>query len=104
MNCHNRARMTADFMYVSFSDHAELLRLFLDRRQDIVEGIESRLLNVRDKAISRSRDRHDFRRLLDSCFFTLQGLPVKLSSLKGQLADAHLADGFEPIRLDAVYP
>jgi hypothetical protein len=86
-------------MTVVFSEHLALLREFLDRPNEIVEQIERRLLNVREKETSRSRNRAEFHNILDSCFFGLPGLPRGLSPLKGQLRAAHLADGFEPISL-----
>ena len=86
-------------MTVVFPDHLALLREFLDRRQEIIEHVERRLLNVREKDTSRSRSRGEFERILDSCFFGLPGLPRELATLKGRLAAAHLADGFEPVSL-----
>lgn len=86
-------------MSVVFPDHLALLREFLDRRQEIVELVERRLLNVREKDTSRSKSRDEFDRILDSCFFGVPELPRGLASLKGTLAAAHLADGFEPISL-----
>jgi hypothetical protein len=84
----------------SFSDHVALLDQFLLRRAEIVERIEENLLNVRGKETERIRNRAHFDRLLNDCFFALPGLVSNLAHLKGQLAAAHLADGFEPIRLD----
>ena len=83
-----------------FSDHVALLERFLSRRHDIVERIERTLLNVRGRGLSRSRDRRQFERLLTACFFEAPGIPRDAVTLKGQLAAAHLADGFEPVRLD----
>jgi hypothetical protein len=87
-------------MSFSFSDHVALLSQFLDRRQAIVDAIEGTLLNVRGKDTSRNRNREHFEQLLNACFFNLPGLPRDLSGLKGQLAATHLADGFEPLRVD----
>ena len=87
-------------MNFSFSDHVALLDQFLTRRADIVEGIDERLLNVRDKDTARRRDRSFFDRTLNECFFGVGGLDPRLSLLKGQLAAAHMADGFEPIQLE----
>lgn len=83
----------------SFADHVALLNQFLDQRPNIVERIESRLLNVRGKDVSRSRHRDTFEQLLNGCFFSSPGLSDDLSRLKGRLAAAHLADGFEPLVL-----
>jgi hypothetical protein len=82
---------------VSFDDHVALLGAFLDRRREIVESIESRLLNVQGKELSRDRNRDRFDQLLNACFFSGPGLSPDLLRLKGQLAAAHLADGFEPV-------
>src|SRR4029453_11081690 len=66
----------------------------------IADAIESRLLNVQGKEISRSTNHAHFSRILDSCVFESPGLPRDLVRVKGQLAAAHLADGFEPVLLD----
>jgi hypothetical protein len=84
----------------SFAGYAALLGQFLARRQDIVDAIERRLLNVRDKPLSQSRNRSAFDEILTSCFFDLPGLPRDLSRLKGRLAASHRADGFEPVLID----
>jgi hypothetical protein len=62
-----------------FGDHVALLREFLDRRREIVEQIDSRVLNARGKSA---------------------GLPRELSRLDEHLTAAHVADGFEPIALE----
>ena len=82
----------------AFTGHLALLNRFLDLRPQIAARIESRLLNVRGKDISRRRDRRHFIQVLDSCFFDDPALARDLSRLKGQLAASHLADGFEPVR------
>src|SRR5262245_60782483 len=87
-------------MSVSFADHVSLFGRFLDERRAIVDAIESRVLNVRDKELSRTRDRGALHHALNSCFFNNPDVPRELSRLKGQLAAAHLADGFEPVQLD----
>ena len=84
----------------SFRDHVALFEQFLARRSDIVGRIEENLLNVRGKETERIRNRAHFDRLLNDCFFAVPGLATELAHLQGQLAAAHLADGFEPIRLD----
>jgi hypothetical protein len=87
-------------MSFSFRDHVALLSEFLRRRRDIVDSIESRLLNVSGKDIGRTRHRVRLQQVLDSCFFNAPGLPPDLARLKGQLAAAYLAEGFEPISLE----
>jgi hypothetical protein len=66
-------------MAVGFSSYIELLSEFLERRREIVEHIENRLLNVRGKATSRNRNRDYFDQLCNACFFDLSGLPRDLS-------------------------
>jgi len=83
-----------------FAAHVSLLSRFLAERRAITERIERTLLNVRGKDLSKSRDRTQFARLLEACFFGLPGLPRELIALKGELAARHLADGFEPVQLD----
>src|SRR5262249_47811180 len=87
-------------MSVSFSENVSLLSAWLDRRKPIVDQIEKRLLNVQGKATSRSRDRAYFDRAISSCFFDTPGLPGTLTQLKGQLAAAHVASGFESVLLE----
>jgi hypothetical protein len=87
-------------MRVSFSAHTGLLEQFLAHRQQIVDDIERRLLNVRRKEIGQHADRELFDDILTSCFFELPTLSRQASPLKGQLAAAHLADGFESVRSD----
>ena len=83
-----------------FAQHVESLNQFLDRRQHIVERIERDLLNVRDKDVSRIRDDKYFDQRLTSCFFESPGLARDWLRVNGQLAAAHVADGFEPVQLD----
>ena len=70
-----------------------LVRELLERRQAIVELIDTRVLNARDPG-------GHSRQILDSCFFEAPGLPRDFARLHGVLADAHLADGFVPTALD----
>ena len=84
----------------SFSDHVALLGEFLDRRREIADRIEGRLLNAQGKETSRRRDRPFFDQTLGACFFGLSGLPDGLVHLRGQLQAQHLADGFEPVVID----
>ena len=87
-------------MIASFPEHVTLLSVFLDRRTRIIDDIEQRLLNVQGKAAARNRDRADVERVFSACFFAVEGLSRSLSQLKGQLASAHVADGFEPVTLE----
>jgi hypothetical protein len=87
-------------MIGTVAEHLALFDQFISRRRDIVDRIEQQLLNVQGKDTARRRDRDHFDHLLNACFFALAGLPAGSSRLKGQLAVAHIADGFEPIPLD----
>jgi hypothetical protein len=84
-------------MVFSFSDHIGLLGQFLAGRQQIVEDIDRRLLNVLGKATARGRDRGFFDDILTNCFFESPAVSTEGSRLKGKLAAAHLADGFDPV-------
>ena len=87
-------------MGFSFSDHIGLLGQFLAGRQRIVEDIDRRLLNVRGKATARGTDRGFFDGVLTNCFFESPAVSTESSRLKGQLAAAHLAEGFDPVSAD----
>src|SRR5687768_10387055 len=87
-------------MGFSFSDHIGLLGQFLAGRQRIVEDIDRRLLNVRGKATAQRTDRGFFDDILTNCFFESPAVSTESSRLKGQLAAAHLAEGFDPVSAD----
>lgn len=83
------------FVQVQFAEHVELLRLFLARRDEIVERIEG-LLNAQRKPPRYLQDVPLLSRLFEDCFFTLQGITREQSSLRRQLDEAHWASGFKP--------
>ena len=83
-------------MSFAFSDHIGLLEQFLAGRQQIVDDIDRRLLNVRGKATDRRADRGASDDTLTTCFFESPAVSPRSSRLKGQLAAAHLAEGFSP--------
>jgi hypothetical protein len=87
-------------MGVAFSAHTGLLEQFLARRQEIVDEIERRLLSPRGKAFGDTTERGLFDDILNRCFFESPAVSLQASHLKGQLAAAHIADGFEPVRTD----
>ena len=87
-------------MPFSFSDHVELLRQFLAGRDAIVNASERQILNAQGKAIARNSDRDSLDHAFEACFFESPAVSPQLRRLRGQLATAHLADGFEPARLD----
>jgi hypothetical protein len=87
-------------MGFSFSDHIGLLGQFLAGRQQIVEDIDRRLLNARGNAAAQRIDRGFFEDVLTKCFFESPAVSSGASRLKGQLAAAHLAEGFDPVPAD----
>jgi hypothetical protein len=84
----------------SFSAHTQLLQQFLARRQEIVDDIEREVLGARGKATRDNTDRGMLDGILTGCFFRSPALSPQAFRLKGQLAAAHMADGFEPARTD----
>ena len=80
------------FDAVTFAAHVELLRSFLAHRDEIVGKIDG-LLNARRKPVEYRRDRGLLSRLLENCFFAIDG---DTSRLRGQLEEAHWARGFKP--------
>lgn len=88
-------------MLESFSQHIALLDQFLNRRQEIVDGIEQ-LLNAQGKG-DRQRGGYTYlHNRLTAIFFDLPGLSRALSQLNGQLNAKRLADGFEPIPVENI--
>jgi hypothetical protein len=80
---------------VPFRAHVELLQLFLDHREEIVEKIQG-LLNAQSKPGEYLRDDRLLSRLFEDCFFTLTAITHNSSHLRGQLQQAHWAGGFRP--------
>ncbi len=78
--------------------HIELLQFFLARRDEIVERIQG-VLNAQRKPIDYLQDRSLLSRHFEDCFFTLAGVTNDQSRLRGQLEEAHWADGFRPREL-----
>ena len=87
-------------MGFSFSDHIGVLEQFLAGRQTIVDDIDRRLLNVREKATGQETDRGFFDGILTSCFFESPAVSKASARLRGQLAAAHLAEGFDTVLTD----
>ena len=85
-------------MVLSFSDHVALLTHFLNQHHEIVANIDNRVLTVRGRDSSRGRGREYFEYVFTMCFFDSATHAPQLSRLKGQLAEMHVADGFEPVR------
>src|SRR5215216_2371599 len=79
-----------------FSDYVALIEQFLAGRRQIADRLERELFSSRGKANARSGDRESVADAFNACFFDSPTLSLDLSRLKGQLAAAHVADGFEP--------
>lgn len=80
---------------VSFQAHLELLRVFLARRDEIVERIAG-VLNAQRKPLAYQQDGSILSRHVDDCFFALPGVSESQWRLRGQLEEAHWASGFKP--------
>jgi hypothetical protein len=94
---------------VPFQAHVELLRLFLTHREDIVESIEA-LLNAQRKPTRNLQDRSLLSHQFEDCFFARAAatagqtrLRGQLPHLRGQLEEAHWAEGFIPCQVDHVH-
>lgn len=81
--------------HVPFEAHIGLIRLFLARRDEIVERIEG-LLNAQRKPPQYRQDVPLLSRHFEECFFTLAGIAEEQSALRPQLEEAHWASGFKP--------
>jgi hypothetical protein len=79
-------------MSFPFVDHVGVLEYFLAGRREIVDNIDRRLLNLKEKAVRQHTGRGSWTDILNSCF--------KASRLSGELETARLADGFEPVAAD----
>jgi hypothetical protein len=94
--------------HVPFEAQVELLRLFLARREEIVDRIEG-VLNAQRKPAHYLQDVPLLSRQLEDCFFTLAGLAHDHARLRRQLEEAHWASGFKPRQTpgqhnDLIYP
>ena len=78
-----------------FQAHVALLRLFLARRDEIVESIQG-LLNAQRKPTPYLQDGPLLSRHIEDCFFALAAITPDQSRLRGQLKAVHWASGFRP--------
>jgi len=85
-----------------FQEHVELLRLFLTRREEIVERIES-LLNAQRKPVQYLQDRPLLSRHFEDCFFARPTVTEAQTHLRSQLEEAHWAAGFRPRQVHHVF-
>lgn len=80
---------------VRFQAHVELLRVFLARRTEIVERIQT-LLNAQRKPKPYLQDAALLSREFEDCFFALAGITHEQARLRRELDEAHWASGFKP--------
>ena len=101
----------------SFQANAELLRLFLTHREDIVERIEA-VLNAQRKPIRYLQDHSLLSNEFEDCFFAptaatagqtrrtsaqAEGSVVRAKDQRGQLEKAHWAGGFRPRQVQGLH-
>ena len=87
---------------VSFDAHVELLRMFLARREQIVECIEN-VLNAQRKPLEYLQDQSLLSRHLEDCFFARAAMAANENRLRSELEEAYCADGFEPRSVQGLY-
>jgi hypothetical protein len=87
--------MGADSDRVPFQPNLELLRLFLTRRDEIVESLEA-ALNAQRKPIGYLHDHSLLSRDFEDCFFARAAGAAGQTRLRSQLEEAHWARGFRP--------
>ena len=85
-----------------FQAHIELLRFFLTHRDAIVERIQG-VLNAQRKPVEYLQDGSRLFDDFEDCFFTVPGLTLGQASLRGQLEEAHWADGFRPREIPGLH-
>ena len=83
-------------MSFAFADHLALLEQFIAGRQPIVEEIDRRLLNVRQRSSADAFERRFVDDILTRCFYESSGVSTEKARLKGQLSAARAAGGFDP--------
>ena len=87
---------------MSFHAHLDLLQCFLARRGDVVERMQG-VLNARRQPLDDRQDGALLSRRFEDCFFGLPGIAPGHARLRGQLEDAHWADGFRPRELPGLH-
>src|SRR5690348_4468092 len=85
-----------------FQENIELLRQFLTHREGIVEGIEA-VLNAQRKPVRYLQDQPLLSRLFEDCFFAGAAVTPSQKRLRGQLEEAHWAEGFRPRQVQGLY-
>jgi hypothetical protein len=85
-----------------FQLHLELLRVFLARRDEIVERIQG-LLNAQRQPIQYEQEGSLLSGHFEDRFFGLTGITDDQLRLRGQLEDAHWASGFRPREIPGLH-
>lgn len=85
---------------LTWREHIELLQFFLARRGEIVERIQG-LLNAQRKPDEYLHDGSLLFRLFEDCFFI--GVTAAQARLRGELEQAHFAEGFRPRALTGLH-
>ncbi len=87
--------MPAHDSQAPFHAHVALLQFFIVHRTAVVERIQG-TLNAQQRPLQFQQDRAWLGRQFEDCFFAQPGIPHEQSALRGQLQQAHWADGFKP--------
>jgi hypothetical protein len=80
---------------VPFQSHVALLQFFVIHRMPIVERIRG-MLSAGQKPLQFQQDGALQGRRFEDCFFAQPGIQPEQAALRGQLQQAHWAEGFRP--------
>ena len=83
-------------------DHIELLQRFLAHREGIVERIQG-VLNAQRRPIEYLQNAPLLSRQFEDSFFIQTGVTESQSRLRGQLQEAHWANGFTPREIPGLH-
>ena len=81
-----------------FANHIALVERLLAGRHAIIDGLERQLFSGRGKAYALSGDRESIADIFNATFVDALTNTPHLPDLMGQLAAAHVADGYEPLK------
>lgn len=84
-----------------FQAHFDLLQFFIAHRAPIVERLQA-LLNAQQVPPHLLQDRRLLGREFEDCFFATAGLTRQQAALRGQLQEAHWAEGFRPREMPGI--
>jgi hypothetical protein len=86
---------------VPFAAHVQLLRAFIGQRDAVVERIQG-LLNAQQRPVHALQDHAWLGRQFEDCFFTPPVATREQAPLRGQLQQAHWAQGFRPREMPGI--